>query len=271
MSRPGRRPRAVGAVLPADVDRRLRRRPRADAATRSISPRSRATSRRAATRWRTWPTSSSGPGGGTLADEHMAHCLELEHAVADRRVLAHDARVQALARACRGDLASAPSVGRGRDRAPGSSVANGIIEQRGLGLRGFCALARGDAAAAAPTSTATSSCSRSRTPASPGCACWPATTSRRSSAPAGWTTRCRARPHGRARRSGWAAPRCSPRPRAPRRSCSPSRATASGALLAAERSIDAVRRARATLRPGAGAADQGAGAPPAQAEVAGPP
>ena len=71
-------------------------------------------------------------------------------------------------------------------------------------------------------------------------------------------------------RSGSAAPGCSPPPPGPRRCCSPPRATGT-ARWPRPRQPRALRPDRAPARTRPAAAGEGAGAPPAQAEVARPP
>ena len=82
------------------------------------------------------------------ADQDMANCLELSTR-SQINVYARTMRLlSGWLAACRGDLITAAEIAEDEIRL-GQSVANAIIEQRGLGLRGFCALARGDAATAA--------------------------------------------------------------------------------------------------------------------------
>jgi DNA-binding CsgD family transcriptional regulator len=87
-------------------------------------------------------------GRWDVAEKHMAACLEFS-ARSEIGVYARSMRqLGAWIAASRGDLDAAAEVA-GEEVRIGESAGNGILEQRGLGLRGYCALARGDAAAAA--------------------------------------------------------------------------------------------------------------------------
>ena len=102
-----------------------------------------------AMRWPTWPTSSSAPAGGTSPIKSIANCLDLSTR-SQIGVYARTMRLLDAAGSRRAAAISTPATEIAEDEIRmGQSVANAIIEQRGLGLRGFCALARGDAAAAA--------------------------------------------------------------------------------------------------------------------------
>jgi DNA-binding CsgD family transcriptional regulator len=87
-------------------------------------------------------------GRWDVADQEMAKCVELS----TRSQIGVYTRTMRLLEgwlaACRGDIETAFEIAD-EEIGIGQSVAKAIIEQRGLGLRGFCALARGDATAAA--------------------------------------------------------------------------------------------------------------------------